>query len=451
MVDGIKIYTQHPSWEEIDAVKLISSLGPASFAPDSFSYETATNTVSITYNTLPEGNYTLTLLSAADAFRDVAGTPLDGSPSFPLPSGDGVAGGNFEVIFAADVSTSTYPLPLERELPPGSLIHDPVVTGHFHAVGDTDGFTLDLDAEQRVTVVLTPVASSTQGRLELFGPGGGSLGAAAASGAGETVVLQTAPAATAGTYRIEATSLAGTWRYQVQVILNAAAEEEELLGASNDTIGTAQDIEGSSVALQDGADRLAVVGTGGSDVEGKWYSISPGGDGEFTNLLREIDIADGSTIGSVGMSLAGRSIKGGNGLATHPLTGELWALLKLQGQSGGRELVTIDPRTGIATSIGNTGDRFSGIAFDSSGTLYGVTGRGANTPNTLFTLSTTNAAPTFVKTFGDTFNGKALTFNPVDGLLYRHSGRSTSANRGLRSRQPFHPHYDDFCLDRRPV
>ena len=51
-----------------------------------------------------------------------------------------------------------------------------------------------------------------------------------------------------------------------------------------------------------------------------------------------------------------------NYLATHPTTGELWALLKLAGQNG-RELVIIDPGTGAATSVGDTGDRFAGLAF----------------------------------------------------------------------------------------
>ena len=44
---------------------------------------------------------------------------------------------------------------------------------------------------------------------------------------------------------------------------------------------------------------------------------------------------------------------GANGLAVNPADGTLWAILKLSGQSG-RELVTLNPTTGVATSIGNT-------------------------------------------------------------------------------------------------
>jgi hypothetical protein len=101
------------------------------------------------------------------------------------------------------------------------------------------------------------------------------------------------------------------------------------------------------------------------------YSVSRDDD-----LLRTIDPTNGSTLSSVTITLSGKTIFGANGLATDPGTGVLWAILKISGQSG-RQLVTIDPDTGVATSVGNTGDRFAGLAFDSSGRLFGVTGDGA--------------------------------------------------------------------------
>src|SRR4030095_13551268 len=99
---------------------------------------------------------------------------------------------------------------------------------------------------------------------------------------------------------------------------------------------------------------------------GSLYSISRDDD-----LLRRVNPLTGATISSVAITLAGRGVSSGNGLATHPVTGQLFALLKLDGQTG-RQLVTINPTTGVATSIGDTGDQFAGLAFNSSGTLYGV-------------------------------------------------------------------------------
>ncbi|MGH9789293.1 MAG: hypothetical protein ACRD4U_11400, partial [Candidatus Acidiferrales bacterium] len=119
----------------------------------------------------------------------------------------------------------------------------------------------------------------------------------------------------------------------------------------------------------------------------------------------------------------GLTINGANGLARHPQTGQFFALLRIDGQAG-RELVTLDPATGVATSIGNTGDNFAAIAFDASGTLWGVTGDGATVPATLFTISTTDATPTMPLALGteNVCCGESLTFNPSDGLLYHASG-----------------------------
>ena len=82
----------------------------------------------------------------------------------------------------------------------------------------------------------------------------------------------------------------------------------------------------------------------------------------------------------------------------------------------------IDPDTGLATSVGNTGDRFAAMAFAANGILYGVTGNGGSRPETLFSLSTTDATPTLLTALGGGGAGESLAFNPANGLLYRMSG-----------------------------
>jgi len=158
------------------------------------------------------------------------------------------------------------------------------------------------------------------------------------------------------------------------------------------------------------------------------YSISRDDD-----LLRVVNPSTGTTTSSVAITLTGKGVSFGNGLATHPVTGELFALLKLDGQTG-RQLVKIDPATGVATSIGDTGDQFAGLAFNSSGTLFAVVGDKKNSaggglpPETLFTLNTTNAAPTQVLVLGRGNDGEAIGFNPSDGLLYHASGNDTGGD-----------------------
>ena len=152
------------------------------------------------------------------------------------------------------------------------------------------------------------------------------------------------------------------------------------------------------------------------------HSVAPGGglrpiDAE----LRTIDAADGSTLSSVTMTLAGKLVVGARGLARHPLTGTLYALLKIAGQSSS-ELVTVDPATGVATDVGNTFDTFAAIAFLADGTLYGVTGDGGVVPETLYTLSLVDASSSEVIDLGNGTDGETLAFNPLDALLYHASG-----------------------------
>lgn len=142
------------------------------------------------------------------------------------------------------------------------------------------------------------------------------------------------------------------------------------------------------------------------------------------DLLRDVDVTTGLTLGGVALTLAGSTVNGATGLALNPATSSLFGILKLAGQSG-RELVTIGIDTGVCTSIGNTGDNFASIAFTLTGTLYGVTGDGAATPQSLFTLSTTDATSTFVMALSPGVGisaGEALGSNPDDGFLYRASG-----------------------------
>lgn len=142
------------------------------------------------------------------------------------------------------------------------------------------------------------------------------------------------------------------------------------------------------------------------------------------DLLRELDVSTALTLGSVALTLPGRTVNGGTGLALNPANSELFGLLKLAGQTG-RELVTIDMDTGACSSIGNTGAKFASIAFTSTGILYGVTGDGATIPQTLFTLSTADATPTIATALSPGVGvsaGEALGFNSDDGFLYRASG-----------------------------
>ena len=98
----------------------------------------------------------------------------------------------------------------------------------------------------------------------------------------------------------------------------------------------------------------------------------------------------------------------------------LYALLRVLSSPTSR-LVTIDPASGVATLIGDTGLKFADLAFG-GGTLYAVSGDGASPAETLYTLNTSDGTPTLVTALGNGDDGETIAFNPMDGLLYHASG-----------------------------
>ena len=162
---------------------------------------------------------------------------------------------------------------------------------------------------------------------------------------------------------------------------------------------------------------LVVVGLGLPAAAQDYYAVDT-----LSPTLLQFDPTTGATIGTQTITLPGETVVGGTALTADPATGTLWSILNLGGAGGGgmpgpRELATIDPITGTATSIGPTGDAFASIAFDDMGRLFGVTGDGASTPESLFTLDQTNGMPTFVTALGNGDDGEVIAFNFEDGLM----------------------------------
>ena len=255
-------------------VTLVESSSGAAIAASAFAYDPATSTATVTYDSLSEGNYTLTLLTSATAFRDRRGNLLDGAPSFPLPSGDGTPGDPFVLHFQVDRTTAAFPTPLPLVAPAGGLMHAGSVAGVLNATGDVDVFTVTLDSGQTVSATLDPQTPSLQARLELLAPDSTSLGAVDASAAGQTIYLQTLPAAAGGMYQIQVTSLAGAGAFDLELALNAALEEEALGGAANNDQASAQDLAAAWIELGNGSQRAAVLGTAdGAGGTADWYRV----------------------------------------------------------------------------------------------------------------------------------------------------------------------------------
>lgn len=75
----------------------------------------------------------------------------------------------------------------------------------------------------------------------------------------------------------------------------------------------------------------------------------------------------------------------------------------------------------VAVAVGSL---FLGVMSAEAAVLYGVTGDGAATPESLFVINQSDATSTFFMALGNGDDGEAIAYNPNDGLLYHASGIS---------------------------
>ncbi|MDV6032055.1 MAG: hypothetical protein F9B45_18575 [Phycisphaera sp. RhM] len=309
---------------------------------------------------------------------------------------------------------STYAELTTANRPRGSLIYEGTEVRSLldGTLNDIQSLTLEVDVNQTISVV-TEVDAGLQVAVEVVDPSNIVIDSGTASTAGEKVILQTVPVETAGSYTINFRAVGNTvGQFEANAVLNASVEIEADGGNQNDTLATAQDIDTSLVELTPLAERGAVLGQGGRVL----HAIS-----RVDTQLRTINPVTGQTIGTQALTLDNGTVYGYNrGLAVDPTTGILWGLL--QTSNGTDDLVTIDPETAVATSVGLinvSGRRFGEIAFDMNGELYAITGGGGSNASTLFHIDKTNpTSQTLLHTFSAQGAG-GVTLNPDDGLLYR--------------------------------
>jgi len=247
---------------------------PAPFTYDvNFNEAIASGSVGTADLVLSQGTVTGAIALDADTARyTISGITTEGTLNITLPAGavtDTFGNANtvaFNGTYQVDIGTVAYPA-LVAKNPLGSMIYDPSATGTINFIGDVDNFTINIDPNQTISIIVTPTTPTTlRPRVELFDPSNTSLGFAAAPAAGQISGIQTRATTTGGVYRISISGDAGTvGGYAVEVILNAAFElEGRVVGATNDTLGTAQDISGSFVNLDTTlahASRGAVLGS----------------------------------------------------------------------------------------------------------------------------------------------------------------------------------------------
>ena len=205
----------------------------------------------------------------------------------------------FSASYTVDVATEPFPVPLTPINPRGSLVYGNSITAAILSAGDTDNYTLALDAGQTLSAFVNPVAG-LQPILTITGPGGITLGAATATAAGNQVFLQSLPVSSAGTYTLAVASASGTGNYTLQADLNGDVEEEPLNGVSNQ-----MSIDNSRLSLPQ--PRYAVVGTSTptlATTSGEISTMFAENNGQNGNMFDVTTFAKPVTITSLDVNIA---------------------------------------------------------------------------------------------------------------------------------------------------
>ena len=148
--------------------------------------------------------------------------------------------------------------------PVGTLIHHASESGALETAGAVAPYTFSLDAGQKISVVFGTEDADLRGTLELYDVTGGGetlLASASAAAPGEMALLDSQALAGAGDFRLDVRNLAGDGVFNVDMFLNATVELEQVGGAGNNDIASAQDLAPSEIALPGGGLRYAAVGT----------------------------------------------------------------------------------------------------------------------------------------------------------------------------------------------
>ena len=173
----------------------------------------------------------------------------------------------------------------------------------------------------------------------------------------------------------------------------------------------------------------------GATVTTNGQQATTNADGTFSipgvpTILGNIIVAASATVNGVqlrGNSASVAPVPGGQTNVGDVIVrrGRLFGIV-FNGPSGPSTLYSIDHLTGVATAIGPVGfNAVSAMDFDSSGTLYAVGRRPADSVSVLITINTTTGAgtvvgPTGVENLGFGDSVSDISFRNSDGALYAY-------------------------------
>ncbi len=242
------------------------------------SYDASNFIYSESYDITEEGLYIywFRARSGDSILRDDIGFEFDGEPSATTtPSGDGEPGGDFYVQFGVEDGAIT-PLTLEPVStgPLQGFAYETTFEDTPEFVGDTERYTMSLEAGQRITIHLDNTPGFVESDIELLDPSGQVV----AAGTGPDALINNLVVDQTGTYTLRVITTLVKPLYDPHdytghilpishtghILVNAVREVEEHGDPSltnNDDLFNAQDLDAAFFALGDGVEQVTVFGS----------------------------------------------------------------------------------------------------------------------------------------------------------------------------------------------
>jgi hypothetical protein len=145
--------------------------------------------------------------------------------------------------------------------------------------------------------------------------------------------------------------------------------------------------------------------------------------------ILELNPATGDlrVLGVVGTNA--HSVTGLLGMAKDPSNGQYFFV---NGDSGFRQLFTVNMQSGQATYVADLNDYVNSLAFDAAGNLYGTIGDNGTLRHDVVSISKTTGTITQVLDITDNVDGNGLVFRPADGFLYNFESQGGGALNVMR-------------------
>ena len=222
-------------------------------------------TVNIDDLTINQGTVTGFNIAGNTVTYTIAGLLSEGTLSFSLKAGSLTDGyGNPLVAYSGSTTLDFGVVPMPGSPtavgPGGNQVYQSTASGSVGFVGDTDTFTLALLAGQVLTFAADP-AAGLRPTVELRDASDVVVASGTAAAAGKEAIVQTFTVPSSGTYKVTVSGNSSTTgTYTLTATLNSAIENESHDGATNDTSGTAQNLNAGFINVGSGASISTVVG-----------------------------------------------------------------------------------------------------------------------------------------------------------------------------------------------